>query len=137
VLRIAGVYSLILTWLESGTSKYVGDDIVSITLNDLHYALELESNLWYSHTKVYQLVSSKRVNPFTKVIGAMKSSFTRQEFITEYGLENGGLKPSDRNATRVLPKLQKEGMIERESRTASSKNVEPAALLKTPKVVAP
>jgi hypothetical protein len=113
VLKIAGIYALIRTWLESGTSKYVGDGTVSITMDDLQYALDLEPNLWYSHTKVYQLVSSKKVNPYAKVIGAMKSTFTRQEFITEYGLQNGGVIPSDRNATRVLTQLQKEGVIER------------------------
>jgi hypothetical protein len=113
VLKIAGIYALIRTWLESGASKYVGDGTVSITIDDLQYALDLEPNLWYSHTKVYQLVSSKQVNPYAKVIGAMKSTFKRQEFITEYGLQNGGVIPSDRNATRVLTQLQKEGVIER------------------------
>jgi hypothetical protein len=113
VLKIAGIYALIRTWLESGTSKYVGDGTVSITMDDLQYALDLEPNLWYSHTKVYQLVSSKKVNPYAKVVGAMKSTFTRQEFITEYGIQNGGVIPSDRNATRVLTQLQKDGVIER------------------------
>ena len=113
VLKIAGIYALIRTWLESGTSKYVGDGTVSITMDDLQYALDLEPNLWYSHTKVYQLVSSRKINPYAKVVGAMKSTFTRQEFITEYGLQNGGVIPSDRNATRVLTQLQKESVIER------------------------
>jgi hypothetical protein len=113
ILKIAGVYALVRTWLESGISKYVDDGSARITLEDFQLALELEPSLWYSYTKIYQLVSNKKVSPYAKIVAALKSTFTRQEFMNEYQLQNAGLNLSERNVTRFLAQLQKDGVIER------------------------
>lgn len=112
ILKIAGVYALIRTWLQSGVEKY-GDSTVEITMDDFNSALVLEPTLWDSHLQVYNLVKgNKGTNPHVGIVNALGTTFTTADFKAEYQKQRNTL-PDNRSITRYLNSLVADKVIER------------------------
>ena len=111
ILKIAGVYALIRTWLQSGVEKYSGST-VEITMDDFNSAMVLEPTLWDSHLEVYGLVKKKATNPHAAIVNALGITFTTADFKAEYQKQRNTL-PDNRNITRYLNSLVADKLIER------------------------
>ena len=112
ILKIAGVYALIRTWLQSGTENYNGNGIVEITTDDYQLAMLLEPTLWASHLAVYGLVKGKATNPHASIVDALGSTFSTTDFKDEYQRQRGVL-PDNRSITRYLKSLINDEVIVR------------------------
>jgi hypothetical protein len=112
ILKIAGVYALIRTWLQSGMENYNGNGIVEITTDDYHLAMLLEPTLWASHLAVYGLVKGKATNPHASIVDALASSFSTTDFKNEYQRQRAVL-PDNRSITRYLKSLINDELIVR------------------------
>jgi len=120
ILKIAGVYALIRTWLQSGVEKY-GGSTVEITMDDFNSAMVLEPTLWDSHIQVYNLVKRKKVtNPHVAIVNALVTTFTTADFKAEYQKQRGTL-PDNRSITRYLNSLVEDKVIERVKKGAFRK----------------
>ena len=111
ILKIAGVYALIRTWLQSGVEKYSGST-VEITMDDFNSAMVLEPTLWDSHLEVYGLVKGKSTNPHAAIVNALGITFTTADFKSEYQKQRNTL-PDNRSITRYLNSLVADKLIER------------------------
>lgn len=112
ILKIAGVYALIRTWLKSSVEKY-GGSTVEITMDDFNSAMVLEPTLWDSHLEVYNLVKRKKVtNPHVAIVNALVTTFTTADFKAEYQKQRGTL-PDNRSITRYLNSLVEDKVIEK------------------------
>jgi protein gp37 len=111
ILKIAGVYALIRTWLQSGVEKY-GGSTVEITMDDFNSAMILEPTLWDSHLQVYNLVNGKATNPHAAIVNALGTTFTTADFKAEYQKQRNTL-PDNRSITRYLKSLIQDQLIDR------------------------
>lgn len=111
ILKIAGVYALIRTWLQSGEEKY-GGSTVEITMDDFNSAMILEPTLWDSHLQVYGLVKGKSTNPHAAIVNALGTTFTTADFKSEYQKQRNTL-PDNRSITRYLNSLVEDKLIDR------------------------
>lgn len=119
ILKIAGVYALIRTWLQSGVEKYSGST-VEITMDDFNSAMVLEPTLWDSHLEVYGLVKKKATNPHAAIVNALGTTFTTADFKAEYQKQRNTL-PDNRSITRYLNSLVEDKLIERVKKGAFKK----------------
>ena len=120
ILKIAGVYALIRTWLQSGVEKYSGIT-VKITMDDFNSAMVLEPTLWDSHLQVHNLVKRKKVtNPHAAIVNALGTTFTTADFKAEYQKQRNTL-PDNRSITRYLNSLVEDKLIERVKKGAFRK----------------
>jgi hypothetical protein len=119
ILKIAGVYALIRTWLQSGVEKY-GVSTVEITMDDFNSAMVLEPTLWDSHLEVYGLVKGKSTNPHAAIVNALGTTFTTADFKSEYQKQRNTL-PDNRSITRYLNSLVADKLIERVKKGAYRK----------------
>jgi hypothetical protein len=111
ILKIAGVYALIWTWLQSGVENYSGST-VEITMDDSNSAMVLEPTLWDSHLEVYGLVKGKSTNPYAAIVNALGTTFTTADFKSEYQKQRNTL-PDNRSITRYLNSLVEDKVIEK------------------------
>lgn len=112
ILKIAGVYALIRTWLQSGVEKYSGST-VEITMDDFNSAMVLEPTLWDSHLQVYNLVKgNKGTNPHVGIVNALGTTFTTADFKAEYQTQRNTL-PDNRSITRYLNSLVEDKVIDK------------------------
>jgi hypothetical protein len=112
ILKIAGIYALLRTWLQSGKEKYNGEGVVEISMDDFNSAMIHEPTLWDSHLAVYGLVKGKVTNPHAAIVNALSSTFTTADFKTEYQKQRATL-PDNRSITRYLKSLIQDQLIER------------------------
>ena len=112
ILKIAGIYALLRTWLQSGKEKYNGEGVVEISMDDFNSAMIHEPTLWDSHLAVYGLVKGKVTNPHAAIVNALSSTFTTADFKTEYQMQRATL-PDNRSITRYLKSLIQDQLIER------------------------
>lgn len=119
ILKIAGIYALIRTWLQSGVEKYSGST-VEITMDDFNSAMVLEPTLWDSHLEVYGLVKKKATNPHAVIVNALGITFTTADFKSEYQKQRNTL-PDNRSITRYLNSLVEDKLIERVKKGAFRK----------------
>jgi len=119
ILKIAGVYALIRTWLQSGVEKYSGST-VEITMDDFNSAMVLEPTLWDSHLEVYGLVKKTATNPHAAIVNALGTTFTTADFKAEYQKQRNTL-PDNRSITRYLNSLVADKLIERVKKGAFRK----------------
>jgi hypothetical protein len=112
ILKIAGIYALLRTWLQSGKEKYNGEGVVEISMDDFNSAMIHEPTLWDSHLAVYGLVKGKVTNPHAAIVNALSSTFTTADFKTEYQKQRNTL-PDNRSITRYLNSLVADKLIER------------------------
>ena len=119
ILKIAGVYALIRTWLQSGVEKYSGST-VEITMDDFNSAMVLEPTLWDSHLEVYGLVKKKATNPHVGIVNTLGTNFTTADFKAEYQKQRNTL-PDNRSITRYLNSLVEDKLIDRVKKGAYRK----------------